>query len=137
MKNRITLIRWAFLLPVLGLAFFIAHLVFQLMFPMIQTHLGISDDDLYGMSIMDQEVVFGPYGEGIFAFFSILACYMITPRSKIAVSLGILFLELLPCLGVRSFIIAVSGGGLMALFFAIIVHRVFDWMRHSRATIAI
>ena len=107
------------------------------MFPMIQTHLGISDDDLYGMSIMDQEVVFGPYGEGIFAFFSILACYMITPRSKIAVSLGILFLELLPCLGVRSFIIAVSGGGLMALFFAIIVHRVFDWMRHSRATIAI
>jgi hypothetical protein len=136
MKNRISLIRWAFLLPVLGLAFFIAHFVFQLMFPMIQTHLGISDDDLYGMSIMDQDVVFGPYGGGIFAFFSILSCYMITPRAKIAVSLAILFLELLPCLGVRSFIIAISGAGLAALFSAMIVHRVFGWIGHSRTTIA-
>ena len=104
---------------------------------MIQNHLGISDDDLYGMSIMDQDIVFGPYGGGIFAFFSVLACYVVVPHVKIAASPGLLFLELLPCVGVTSFIFPVSGGGLMALFLAMIVHRLFGWVAPSRATIAI
>ena len=137
MRLSFFVIRWVLLLPALGLAFFIAHFVFQLAFPMIQAHLGISEDDLYGMSIMDQEVVFGPYGGGIFAFFSILVSYMVTPRAKIVVSLGILFLELLPCVGITSFIIAIRGGGLTALFSVMIIRRVFGWIGHSRASIAI
>jgi hypothetical protein len=123
MKSNITLIRWLLLLPALCLAFFAAQFVWQLAFPMVQRHLGISDEELYGMSIMDGEFVFGSYALVIFAFFFVLTGYLVAPRAKIIVSLVILFLGTLFWWGQVDFTLGLTGGGLAALFLAIVVHH--------------
>src|SRR5271170_7615998 len=91
----ITVIRWLALIPALIVSFLVAHAIFELALPAIQSHLGYSDDDVAGMSIMDQVGVFGPYDGAIFAFISVLICYLIAPRAKIIVSLIVLALEFL------------------------------------------
>jgi|ERR1700677_3975378 len=131
----IPLIRWLALIPALIGTAFIAHLVFEGVFTVIQQHLGISDEDLYGMSIMDQMHAFGIYGCGIVAFFSVLTCYVVAPRAKLIVSLVVLVLQLPLQFG--SGFAGLIIGGLSGLILSIILCQAYDWLRSSKASAVI
>jgi hypothetical protein len=121
--RRASLIRWSLLLPSLVAATFLSIGVFQLIFPFFRNLLGYSQDDLYGMSVMDQEFVFGPYGLGITAFFLVLTAYTVAPRFKAGVAIVALLLLSPFYFGIESFTESMAICGLAGLFFSILVHR--------------
>src|ERR1700679_600087 len=117
-----SIIRWGLLLPSLIVASFLSIWVFQLVFPFFRNLLGYSQDDLYDMSLMDQEFIFGPYGLGITAFFLVLTAYTVAPRAKAGIAIGILLLLSPFYFGVESFTESVAICGLAGLFFSILAH---------------
>jgi len=123
----ITVLRWVLLVPALIVSFFISHLIFQLLFPLIQQHLGI--DEVQDLSIMDEVRLFGPYGSAIPAFFSVLVCYAVAPRAKIILSLIVLGVEFLFCWGMATWSIGV---GLGSLILAILTHWAVSSVRKTR-----
>jgi hypothetical protein len=133
MDRHVPAFRWVLLVPAIIAAFFVSHCLFQLLFRVVQAHVGISDEDLYGMSIMDEVGVFGPYEEAVFAFVSVLFVYLIAPRGKFIASIVILSLQLLLSVGVTDFFEASAIGGFASLLLAVGIKRTFDYIRRPAA----
>ena len=78
------------------------------------------------MSIMDQEAIFLPYGEGIAAFLMVLGVYVIAPRGKILTSVAFVLLAAPLYFGVKNLTEGVAAGSFAGLLLALAAERAWE-----------